>query len=211
MKRVWNFINSRPLNPVILILFFTIIGGIIFYLFRESEDAFDYFFTCFGTGISIAVFQCAYIQNQIQKDNIKIQLFDKRYSVYRSVMDTITIIKRDNWDRCILFDNIDTNRQILQIEENLFKSVHLSACLFDADLYTKLIDINNAFCKVAEAYKKMLINNLKSLKNGAFKDIVGPAVSAKGLQIEQPLMMKMYGSTDLESIAQTLNHARSRS
>lgn len=164
MKRVWNYINSRPLNPVILILFFTIIGGIIFYIFRESEDAFDYFFTCFGTGISIAVFQCAYIQNQIQKDNIKIQLFDKRYSVYRSVMDTITIIKRDNWDRCILFDNIDTNRQILQIEENLFKSVHLSACLFDADLYTKLIDINNAFCKVAEAYKKMLINNLKSLK-----------------------------------------------
>ena len=63
----------------------------------------------------------------------------------------------------------------------------------------------------AEKKHKFDSNNLKSLKNGAFKDIVGPAVSAKGLQIEQPLMMKMYGSTDLESIAQTLNHARSRS
>lgn len=54
-------------------------------------------------------------------------------------------------------------------------------------------------------------NNLKSLKNSQFKDIVGPEISSKGLQIEQPLMMKMYGSSSLEDIAQVMNSARTLS
>lgn len=54
-------------------------------------------------------------------------------------------------------------------------------------------------------------NNLKSLKNGSFKDIVGPAVAARGLMIEQPLMVKMYGSSSLEDVAQVMNSSRTLS
>ena len=54
-------------------------------------------------------------------------------------------------------------------------------------------------------------NNLRSLKNGQFKDIVGPAVSARAMMIEQPLMTKKYGSDSLEDIANVMNSIRTLS
>ena len=132
-------------------------------LLGDDENSIEYFLTCVGLGISAAVVQCTLIQNRIQKDNIKIQLFDKRYSVFQSVLETITLIKRDNWDRYILFKENDINKQMILIEENLYKSVQLSVCLFDNDLHSKLVEVNNAFCKVTKAYKNMLTANLEKL------------------------------------------------
>ena len=86
-------------NTTLIIVSCTIIGCILLIFFRSDDNAIEYFLSCIGLGISIAVMQCARIQNQIQKDNIKIQQFDKRYNVFQSVLETITIIKRDNWDR----------------------------------------------------------------------------------------------------------------
>lgn len=116
MKKIWNYINSTPLNPIILILFFTIVGGVLMIILEDNENSMDYFLSCVGLGISAAVVQCTLIQNRIQKDNIRIQLFDKRYGVFQSVLDTITIIKRDNWDRYILFNENDINKQMILIE-----------------------------------------------------------------------------------------------
>ena len=62
-----------------------------------------------------------------------------------------------------------------------------------------------------EKKHKFASNNLKSLKNGQFKDIVGPAVSARAMMIEQPLMTKMYGSDSLEEIANVMNSVRTLS
>jgi hypothetical protein len=144
-------------------VFFTIAGGLLMILLGDDENSMEYFLTCVGLGISAAVVQCTLIQNRIQKDNIKIQLFDKRYSVFQSVLETITLIKRDNWDRYILFKENDINKQMILIEENLYKSVQLSVCLFDNDLHSKLVEVNNAFCKVTKAYKNMLTANLEKL------------------------------------------------
>lgn len=165
MKKFWNYIKNTPLNPILIILFFTIIGGVLLVTLNGSENSMDYFLSCVGLGISAAVVQCTLIQNRIQKDNIKIQLFDKRYSVFQSVLDTITLIKRDNWDRYILFNENDINKQMILVEENLYKSVQLSVCLFDASLHSKLAEVNNAFCKVTKAYKNMLTANLENLVN----------------------------------------------
>ena len=165
MKKIWNYINNTPLNPILLILFFTIIGGFILVSLENNENSMEYFLSCVGLGISAAIVQCTLIQNRIQKDNIKIQLFDKRYNVFQSVLDTITIINRDNWDRCILFNKIDINEQMLLVEENLYKSVQLSVCLFDNDLNSKLVTVNNAFCNVTKAYKNMLTANIENLNN----------------------------------------------
>ena len=105
---------------------------------------------------------CAITQNKIQKDNIKIELFDKRYSVLQSFLDSVTIIKRDNWDRYLLFNENDISKQMLQIEENMYKSVQLSFCLFDEKLCRKLVEVNNAFTEVVESYKEMLVANLEN-------------------------------------------------
>ncbi len=97
-----------------------------------------------------------------KKDYLKIQLFDKRYSVFQSVLDSITIIKRDNWDRYILFKETDINigKQLLEIEESLYNSVYLSNCLFDDNIHSKMIEVNNKFCTVSKSYKDMFIANL---------------------------------------------------
>lgn len=109
MEKVLNYIKRTPVNPLILMLFFTFVGIGFFYVFRDTPNkAIEYFFTSLGIGLSAAVLQCYLIQNQIQKDNIRIQLFEKRYLVYQSVVDSITIIRRNNWDRCMLF-NEETN------------------------------------------------------------------------------------------------------
>ena len=160
MKKAWNYINNLLLNPITLIMFFTIAACVVLFLLKNENNAIEYFFTCIGLGVSIAVVMCAITQNKIQKDNIKIELFDKRYSVFQSFLDTITIIKRDNWDRHLLFKENDISKQMLQIEENLFRSVQLSFCLFDKDLCCKLVEVNNAFDKVAKSYKEMLVANL---------------------------------------------------
>lgn len=162
-SQITDYAKVTLRNPILLIIIFTIIGVSFLYLYRNNENVIDYFLTIVGIGISTAVVQCALIQNRIQKDNIKIQLFDKRYTIFQTVLDSITIIKRDNWDRYILFIDNDISKQMIQIEENLYKSVHLAICVFDKDLHTKLALVNNAFCKVTNSYKEMLITNAKNI------------------------------------------------
>ena len=151
MNKLIEKIKSTPLNPVWIIIFCIIIGGINLIIMGTDDKSMNVFLTFIGLGISAAVVQCAIIQNTIQKDNFKIHLFDKRYKVYQSVLNSITLIKRDNWDRYILFRGNDINQQFLLVEEELYKSAILSLFLFDDDIYLKLKDINNSFDKVAKA------------------------------------------------------------
>lgn len=165
IKKIISFIKKNPLNPVLLVFFFSLIGLVLLILNQKEEDSFDIFLTCISLGISAAVVQCALIQNRIQKDNIKIQLFDKRYAIFQTVLDSITIIQRDNWDRYLLFKDDDINKQIIQIEENFYKSVQLSICLFDKELYFKLVKVNNAFCNIVQSYKDILTSNIKNFSS----------------------------------------------
>ena len=175
MNRNWYLIN------VIFILL--ILGGIIL---AVIEYNINYFLSCFSIGISILIVYCSSKQNQIQQNNIKIQLFDKRYQVFQSILDTITIIKRDNWDRYLLFNENDINKQMILIEESLYKSVQLSACLFDNNLHTKLVAVNNAFCNVTIAYKNMITASLENINDSnkaqEYKSILNSHIfSNKGL------------------------------
>lgn len=167
IKRLFCYIDCTPLNPILLIIVFAVIGWLAAYLFRYSDKSIDFFLTCVGFGLSAAVVQCALIQNRIQKDNIKIQLFDKRYAVFQAVMDSVIIIRRNNWDRYLLFGENDICKQMMQIEENLYRSVQLSICLFDQELYNKLCAVNDAFCKVAKSFKNTLIANEKQFTSQA--------------------------------------------
>lgn len=168
-----NKSKPTPLNPVWMIVFCIIIGGLNLIIMGADDKSMNIFLTFIGLGISAAVVQCAIIQNAIQKDNIRIQLFDKRYKVYQSVLNTITLIKRDNWDRYIFFKGNDINQQFLLAEEELYKSTNLSIFLFDNDIYLKLKDINNSFDKVAKAYKNMCIANVQSIQtNGQTSEYI---------------------------------------
>ena len=170
-----NFLSdsiSTPLNPIILIIIFIFIGMIPALML---DNGINYFLTCISLGTSFAVVQCAIIQNKIQKDNIRIQLFDKRYAVFQTIIDSITIIKRNNWDRYMLLQNVDVNNQIISIEEELYKCVHLSTYLFDSDFSDKLLKINNGYCAVVQAYKNLLVFSMSTFTEAeaiAFKNLL---------------------------------------
>jgi len=168
MKKLLNYLSNKPISPLILFLFFTILGAITCILiFEDSNYAVQCFISFIGLGLSAAIVQCSLIQNSVQKDNIKISLFEKRYTIFQTLLDTITIIKRDNWDRYILFKGNDINYQMIQAEENLYKSTQLASCLFDRELCIKLNKANNAFCKVIASYKNMLTENISNLVSSA--------------------------------------------
>lgn len=184
MKKIWQHFKRVFFNPISMIVFITIIGCITALLFNSIE----YFLTCISIGISAIVVRCAFTQNRIQKDNIKIQVFDKRYSVFQSVLDSITIIKRDNWDRYILFKESDINigKQLLEIEESLYNSVYRSKCLFDDNIHSKMIEVNNKFCTVSKSYKDMFITNLAFFQSqnnaqGFGNVFISQALSKNGL------------------------------
>lgn len=190
IKRFLRYIDATPIHPILLFIIFAGLGGIGTYHFQENNKFIDTFLSCLGCGLSAAVVQCALIQNRIQKDNIKIQLFDKRYAVFQAVLDSVTIIKRNNWDRYILFNGNDVFRQMIDIEENLYKSVQLSICLFDQDLYAKLCAVNDAFCKVAKSFKNMIVTNIDSLSSeeeiqSFLKQINTQILSQDGLNSKQ--------------------------
>lgn len=190
IKRFLRYIDATPIHPVLLFIIFASLGGIGAYLLQDSNKLIDTFLSCLGCGLSAAVVQCALIQNRIQKDNIKIQLFDKRYAVFQAVLDSVTIVKRNNWDRYILFNGNDVSGQMIEIEENLYKSVQLSICLFDQNLYAKLCAVNDAFCKVAKSFKNMIVTNINSFSSekeaqSFMKQISSQIVSQDGLNSKQ--------------------------
>lgn len=165
---------SKPVNPLILIVFCALLGLVILLVVEDADRGIEMFMALTGTGISLAVVQTAIIQNAIQKDNIKLQLFDKRYQVLQTILDSMVLVRRDNWDRYMLFgagnDTNFINHQIIDIEERLFKATQLSISIFDTELIGKIEKVNNAYCVVGRSYKKMFVTNLHNMEDPVMRE-----------------------------------------
>lgn len=199
MKKYCN----KPINPVLIILFFSVLGFVMLFVIDNPNQGMDFFLTMLGIGISAAVVQAAIIQNAIQKDNIKLQLFDKRYQVLQTILDSITLVRRDNWDRYFIL-GADTNpnfvnHQIIEIEERLFQATQLSIALFDSELTSKIEKVNNAFCAVARSYKNMLMTNVQIMQN---KDTLEKFMLITSKHFTVPQMLN-YDSLDAELQSET--------
>lgn len=44
MRKIWNYIKNTPLNPVLIIVFFTIIGGVLLIALEDNEKKYGVFF-----------------------------------------------------------------------------------------------------------------------------------------------------------------------
>lgn len=161
--------NTKPLNPVLMIVFCALVGLLMLLYSDDINQGINIFLTMLGIGISAAIGQAAIIQNAIHKDNIKLQMFDKRYQILQTLLDSIALVRRDNWDRYLLLGAGDDpqyiNRQIIDTEERLYKAVQLSVSLFDVDLNAKMVQVNNAYCAVSRSYKRMFVTNINLLED----------------------------------------------
>lgn len=161
--------NTKPLNPVLMIVFCALVGLLMLLYSDDINQGINIFLTMLGIGISAAIGQAAIIQNAIHKDNIKLQMFDKRYQILQTLLDSIALVRRDNWDRYLLLGAGDDpqyiNHQIIDTEERLYNAVQLSVSLFDVDLNAKMVQVNNAYCAVSRSYKRMFVTNTNLLED----------------------------------------------
>ena len=161
--------NTKPLNPVLMIVFCALVGLLMLLYSDDINQGINIFLTMLGIGISAAIGQAAIIQNAIHKDNIKLQMFDKRYQILQTLLDSIALVRRDNWDRYLLLGAGDDpqyiNHQLIDTEERLYNAVQLSVSLFDVDLNAKMVQVNNAYCAVSRSYKRMFVTNTNLLED----------------------------------------------
>ena len=165
MKRVVGKYFNNYIATVWIILVSVLIGFISYCISQDKEV----FYFCVGTGISIAVLLCAIAQNNIQKDNITLQLFDKRYQVYNTILETKTLLQRNNWGRYVIAHGNDVTSEVLDLEEKLNQVTQLSAVLFSGDIKDKMIYINDQYCRVADKYKSLLVAGTKILSTDEVK------------------------------------------
>lgn len=195
--------SSKPLHPLIIILFCALLGLVVVFVVDDVDRGIEMFLGLIGTGISAAVVQTAIIQNAIQKDNIKLQLFDKRYQVLQPILDSITLVRRDNWDRYVMLgaetDPNFVSHQIIETEERLFQATQLSTALFDSELTSKIEKVNNAFCLVARSYKNMLMTNIQIMQN---KELFDKFMLITSKHFAAPQVLN-YDNLDTELKAET--------
>lgn len=177
--------SSKNITPTIGILIVSFVIGLLLLLIHEDIDM---FFLCVGTGVSIAVLLCSIMQNKIHKDNIKLQLFEKRYQVYSTILETKTLLQRTNWGRYIIAHGNNVNYEILSLEDKLCQAAQLSALLFSEDISKIVHDINDRYHVVADKYKQTLV--VASQVLSAEKD------KAVLLQILEEYLMSSEKATD---------------
>ena len=91
-------------------------------------------------------------QNEISKRNIKLQLFDKRYKIFKAIVNSNKIItERDHSNYIIsnIGDNTNfINKKIIDSANDMYDVAILSQAVFDDNLASKIT-------KAAQKYKKV--------------------------------------------------------
>lgn len=87
-------------------------------------------------------------QIKVQKDNIKFQLFDKRYAVFQSVVDARHLLNRDDHFLIGAYDNnhfLEVGRLLVEMQNKLRDALFVSQCLFDKNIFERMNVILSLF------------------------------------------------------------------
>lgn len=155
--RTLKSIYRSTLAIAIVYCLIALIGGWVF-------CSFDVFLGIIGMGISVLLLITALQQNQIQKDNIKLQMFDKRFAVYEAIVDSRAVAERKDYSDYILSGNTDPftiNKLISDVNANLQKQTLLSQALFDNSVYQKVKAICSRFDQITKLHFISLKQNLR--------------------------------------------------
>jgi hypothetical protein len=90
-------------------------------------------------------------QNKLQKNTLKLQLFEKRYNVYNAIIQSLTIVSNSDFSDYVLSGNTDPtdiNKLIYNAKYNLNSASILSESLFNKNEHKKISNINVKFKEV---------------------------------------------------------------
>ena len=151
----------------LLAVFFctAIILGVILYMEKTSSS--DEFNTSLAIFTSISTVFLAFImavityeigshQEKVQRDAIKMQLFDRRYKIFETIENSHTVITTNDYSNFVLSgycnDPFSINKKIYDIKEQLRDAAMLSQALFDEKLTRKIKEASDRYEKLYNFY-----------------------------------------------------------
>jgi len=108
-----------------------------------------------------------YQQRNIQKKNIKVQLFEKRYAVFSVINNARVLILREDIALMVItgiMKSDELHKKIYDNDEKIRDAASLSQMLFDKMLFDKMNEISKKHYAVFLASMKLLTGNLSSIK-----------------------------------------------
>ena len=136
-------------------------------------------------------------QTNIFKQDIKIQLFDKRYSVYKALIEADALIKRPDTIKMLLSETIEPyefKKKIYEYNDNLREKAHLSEAIFDKTIYNKMMYLSSLYHKVFEGFMDLIFKT-----TGLFK----PLSEQQGIALLEEL--DSYINNNMESSTDNIN------
>lgn len=113
--------------------------------------------------ITLMLVRIACKQNKIQKNNIKLQMFDRRYKCFDLINTSILCLsKTDVLDKKLFSQTSDSEElsEIFRIKEDLQNYSRMSDCLFENPIPDKMIIVSKNFDKLVGQYISSVKSNL---------------------------------------------------
>ncbi|MEG2278338.1 MAG: hypothetical protein RSC80_11035 [Odoribacter sp.] len=149
MKQWFQDIYKNPFIPSSVIA----IVALLWYIYDTS--ALSIFITLIGFSLSLLMAGIAIQQYQLQKNNLKLQLFDKRYKVFESLARTKVLLVRNDISDRLFFEYTSFPRlisEIFAIQDELSNSAILSQSIFYAPIPEKMFELSIFFDTVVITY-----------------------------------------------------------
>ena len=125
---------------------------------KFNFDVINIIFTIFFSFVLIIVtLQTGENQERVQRDTIKIQLFDKRYQVFKALVNSRGFITKNRngyfGDEVLVYGDFNIpNKEILNTRNDLYEAMVLSEALFDDNIYNKMQSIYTEYNNLCKLY-----------------------------------------------------------
>lgn len=157
-----------------------IIGFLSYVILDIANDAdytpklhIDIMFGIVTIMLSVAIAISAILQTIISQRNIKLQLFDKRYKVFETIVSSSCVVSERNYSNQILSIGLDDpnfiNKKVMESVEKMHDAAILSQTLFDKELSAKIFKAYTKYKALAEMHFGILKQHIYLIDNPDFK------------------------------------------
>lgn len=106
-----------------------------------------------------------YSQKKAHKQNVELSLFDKRFAVFKTIKETLILVRKDDatLDSILSKDENNINRSFVDYNNKLLEMCSCSKFLFDQDIYDSIVKLTTLFDHLKRAYFDLQIHYIKVL------------------------------------------------
>ena len=167
-------------NPYIIVsIVFVALVAAVLYMLNKNDSSTELYvnsllgvFTFFLTSLLVIN---AIKQNEISNRNIKLQLFDKRYKVFETIVGSHKMITEKDYSNLIISnlggDPDFLNKKVLELTAKMHDAAILSQTLFDDELYQKISKAYQKYQELCDLHFKIVKQHIDLSENTEFKEL----------------------------------------